>query len=218
LGGIVDDPLIFVVIGRCLERLAIVIIAGVCIVLGARLFGSPLENDGEANLKYRMMQMTLRRIGPGVFFALFGAAVLSLSLLKPVGFEEIQPAARTKDDNEPAEIITRYNGATSATTNVRGQVRVLNTAIRVGSMSRTDNRVLSAALEDLSQSTSELIRLRDALVESRIGHIEMELWKQKGQAFLKDASNVSESERKRLALIAPWFEETAALQPAKNLK
>ena len=68
---------------RYVERLVAVLIGGLAIYLGYRLFlRVPDRREGEGQIKLWDVSIVLSRIGPGVFFALFGAAVVGLSLFK----------------------------------------------------------------------------------------------------------------------------------------
>lgn len=71
---------------RALERIIAVAIGGMSILLGYRLFlALPQQRDssGEVKLPWNI-SVVLARVGPGVFFALFGAAVVALSLHEAV--------------------------------------------------------------------------------------------------------------------------------------
>lgn len=62
---------------RMLERLINVLIAGMSIYLGFRLFLSiPHSQSGEGKFTFPGGSVHLMRTGPGVFFALFGCAII----------------------------------------------------------------------------------------------------------------------------------------------
>ena len=71
---------------RFLERLAVVSFGGMAIYLGYRLFiNVPTHKDSSGKLVLPWnISVVLTRVGPGVFFALFGVIVVSLSLMRPV--------------------------------------------------------------------------------------------------------------------------------------
>ena len=76
------DPLLL----RFLERLTVVLIGGMTIYLGFRLFLEvPEHRDsaGKVILPWDI-SIVMTRIGPGVFFALFGVIAVGLSLLRPL--------------------------------------------------------------------------------------------------------------------------------------
>jgi hypothetical protein len=63
------------------ERLLIVAVAALCIWLGYKLFQSlPTEHGSGGTLKLPNAKLVLSKVGPGVFFALFGTVVLGQSV------------------------------------------------------------------------------------------------------------------------------------------
>lgn len=76
------DPLLL----RFLERLTVILIGGMTIYLGFRLFmvvPEQKDSTGKVILPWDI-SIILTRIGPGVFFALFGVVAVGLSLVKPL--------------------------------------------------------------------------------------------------------------------------------------
>lgn len=94
---------------RMLERILAVGIGGMTIYLGYRLFFHlPFERDNQGELTLPGIKIVLSRVGPGVFFAAFGSAVLVYSLVQPVTIkttdevdskpnEQAKFASRTKE-------------------------------------------------------------------------------------------------------------------------
>jgi hypothetical protein len=82
------------VIARHLERLMIVLAGAMAIVLGYRMFLAiprPLEaaETGEGKLELPGgVSIYVTRVGPGVFFALFGAVILALALYHGLKVQE----------------------------------------------------------------------------------------------------------------------------------
>jgi hypothetical protein len=71
---------------RGLERIVAAIIGGGSLYLGYRLFKeirSPRNSDGRILLPGNI-SIYVSRVGPGVFFAMFGTVILALSFLRPV--------------------------------------------------------------------------------------------------------------------------------------
>lgn len=101
---------------RAIERLLAVAIGGLAIYLGYRLFlRVPERREGEGQFKLWDVTIILSRIGPGVFFALFGAAVVGLSLYKGVTAEmgdgmRAQPGHDTGSPMTPAAPGVRFSG------------------------------------------------------------------------------------------------------------
>jgi hypothetical protein len=74
------------VILRALERLLAVVIGGLCVYLGYRLFLCISEQkEGEGKIEFPGgASIFVTRVGSGVFFAMFGAAIVGLSLYKGI--------------------------------------------------------------------------------------------------------------------------------------
>lgn len=72
------DPILL----RFFERMLVVLIGGMAIYLGYRLFlRLPTQRNSEGKIELPGdVSIYLSRVGPGVFFALFGCAVVALSL------------------------------------------------------------------------------------------------------------------------------------------
>jgi len=71
------DAQMLATIFRGSERLGIVAVAALCIWLGYRLFQSlPAEHSAGGTLTLPSAKLVMSKVGPGVFFALFGALVL----------------------------------------------------------------------------------------------------------------------------------------------
>jgi len=84
------DPLILTIVTRAIERLLVVIAGGLAIYLGYRLFiamPNAERGSGKVNLPGGV-SIFLSRVGPGVFFSLFGAVVIGLSLQFGVSFND----------------------------------------------------------------------------------------------------------------------------------
>lgn len=80
------DDMLWILLVRMVERVLAVGIGGISIYLGFRLFAlMPDMSTGDADIKLPGgVSILLSRVGPGVFFSLFGAVIASLSLYKPV--------------------------------------------------------------------------------------------------------------------------------------
>ena len=80
---------IYPVLMRSIERIVSVVIGGFAIYFGYRLFLSlPEQVPGSGRFKLPGgTSLYLTRVGPGVFFSLFGTVLVSLALLSPVNVE-----------------------------------------------------------------------------------------------------------------------------------
>lgn len=93
---------------RGLERIACVIFGGLAIYLGYRLFlALPEHGDSEGRFEGPGgISIYVSRVGPGVFFALFGAFVLYTSLRAAVQYE----AGVAPSDEVSTVSLVRYQG------------------------------------------------------------------------------------------------------------
>ena len=83
------DPTTVLVMSRAAERLLIVFFAGVSIWMGWKLFlKQGGQTDHQAELSYKDLLIRLRKVGPGIFFALFGVGVMIFSLMRPLQVRE----------------------------------------------------------------------------------------------------------------------------------
>ena len=90
------DPLLL----RFLERITVVLIGGMTVYLGFRLFlAVPEQRDGAGKVVLPWnTSIVMTRVGPGVFFALFGAIAVSLALLRPLDIRLQEPGRSADED------------------------------------------------------------------------------------------------------------------------
>jgi len=84
------DAMILTIILRALERIIVVVSGALSIYLGYRLFLVNPERD-ESTGKFKLpggISIYMTRVGPGVFFTLFGAAVIAFSLKQGIEYSE----------------------------------------------------------------------------------------------------------------------------------
>lgn len=80
--------LLAVILSRSFERVLLVVAGGLAIYLGYRLFlAIPAADKSEGRITLPGgVSIFLTRIGPGVFFALFGCALIGYSASRPIDF------------------------------------------------------------------------------------------------------------------------------------
>lgn len=86
------DPMILTIATRALERLLVVLAGALAIYLGYRLFidmPNAERGSGKVNLPGGI-SIFLSRVGPGIFFSLFGAVVIGLSFQYGITFTDTQ--------------------------------------------------------------------------------------------------------------------------------
>lgn len=77
------------IILRGIERIIVVLIGGISIYLGYRLFLKLPYHDSEGKITFPWgISIFMSRVGPGVFFALFGAAVVIFSVYRTIQYSE----------------------------------------------------------------------------------------------------------------------------------
>ena len=120
--------LLVVALSRATERILLVLVGALAVYLGYCLFRNiPTANKAEGKLVLPGgVSIFLTRIGPGVFFALFGIAVIGYSVAQPVrldlpnvavfsGFGQRSdqpppPASALVAGPEPERIVAKLNG------------------------------------------------------------------------------------------------------------
>jgi hypothetical protein len=84
------EPLLAIILSRAVERVLVIAAGIVAIWIGYRLFVlMPARDDGESKLELPGgISIFISRVGPGVLFALFGAALIAYAATKPISFEQ----------------------------------------------------------------------------------------------------------------------------------
>lgn len=136
------------IILREIERIIIVIIGGISIYLGYRLFLKLPHLDSEGKITFPWdISILLSRVGPGVFFALFGAAVVIFSLYRTIEYSEqkpspLPPVAAAGEENSMVTHSLEFTGLGSnltvsdiqaredARALLRKDIAILNTVVR----------------------------------------------------------------------------------------
>ena len=119
------------------ERLGIIAIAALCIWLGYKLFQSlPAERQASGTLTLPSAKLVMTKVGPGVFFALFGALVLWQGVrtqltADPVAATAAPPAtasvAEARQVAQPTRItLGASSGDTAAFAHAQEDISVLN--------------------------------------------------------------------------------------------
>ncbi|HEU0273436.1 MAG TPA: hypothetical protein VFQ83_02790 [Candidatus Udaeobacter sp.] len=115
------DPQSLVIIFRMVERILGVLIGGVLIYCGYRLFLSLASSRGRDRGSGEFSfgggnKIKLSKVGPGVFFALFGAALIVFSLVKPVSLTISPRSAKATPAPKPGVVAVsefKFVGAVS---------------------------------------------------------------------------------------------------------
>jgi hypothetical protein len=140
---------------RALERILGVCIGGLSVYLGYRLFlAVPDRTDGEGKFVYRDISVVLSRVGPGVFFALFGAAVVASSFFNAITYSESlrtapERAVAAAEEGPSGGVVKAYSGAGGRGAAVADETPSAPLRARVRRDIATLNALASEALIDL---------------------------------------------------------------------
>ncbi|QRN95724.1 hypothetical protein JRI60_42855 [Archangium violaceum] len=149
------DPLTL----RFIERLTAVLLGGMTIYLGFRLFRSvPKQRDSSGKVTLPLnTSIAVTRVGPGVLFALFGIVAVGLSLLRPLNLSSEESGGDgTSYFSKP---VTRSEEArANARAQLRRDIGVLN---NIPQQLRED-----LAPEDRGAISRSLTRVKLSLMES----------------------------------------------------
>jgi hypothetical protein len=143
-------PLLF----RGSERLLIVAAALVCIILGYKLFKIvPFHQESEGKFKFGHLSVNLTKVGPGVFFSLFGAFVLFQSVQKPLDMSVLKQEINQADEQVASIRSANINwlgttGPINADLAERaiGPIKILNCLAKRFDGSKVDRRRIEAAI------------------------------------------------------------------------
>lgn len=119
------DAQMLAIVFRGGERLAIVAIAALCIWLGYRLFQSlPAQHNASGTLTLPSAKLVMSKVGPGVFFALFGGLVLWQAVRTQLNAGPVTAAAGPAQG--PQITLGASSGDAAALSHVQEDVSVLN--------------------------------------------------------------------------------------------
>src|SRR5712691_3281014 len=109
---------------RFIERIAAIIIGGLAVYFGYRLFVLiPHEktSDGKVRLPWNI-SIVLSRVGPGVFFALFGIIAVGTALVRPLEIGAPRTPSQSSGNEYPS---IRYMAGSSEDQSARADTRAL---------------------------------------------------------------------------------------------
>ncbi len=189
--------------GRVLERLIIVAIAGLSMFYGFRLFAITAADEGSLTAKAGGWQIKLAKVGPGVFFALFGAAIVIYALFK---------APTIKSDPSGTEVQGALPNVAGVTEDGRSRaLRALNSIRKISEGSNPSLAVPERS--QLASASGALEPLQATLIDSIAGEGAYNQWRHLsdlqqvpddsfGKAMKEDAV------RKRFNLVNQLMEQT----------
>ncbi len=196
-----------VILFRGIERLIIILFSGLSLVLGWHLFKIGILSDQKAEIKAGNIWIKFQKVGPGVFFALFGVAVFIHSLSSPFNFEF--SGVDTKGKPKLMDTSGFYAKGSYSLQNQEKYLKLsksINTIREIfitatPNVSRTDKHLLSESIKHLENE-------RDYWVENLYGNKSVLLWNTKGNDYLINPESVDQESREKLKVIKQWMSET----------
>lgn len=91
-----------IAVGRVIERLLIVFVAGLALWFGFKLFQITANDTSSGEITYQHLRLRLTKVAPGIFFALFGCGLLGYSIVS-VAVVPIE-AANTNSTPRPSAL------------------------------------------------------------------------------------------------------------------
>lgn len=101
-----DDITVVYLVGRIFERLLLASSGLASLAMGWNLFRRGVVGEQHAEFQHASTQLKLLKVGPGVFFGLFGAIILTASIIRPFKIEWSQGPSE-KD----ASLETTFSGS-----------------------------------------------------------------------------------------------------------
>ena len=150
---------------RAFERILAVAIGGMSILLGYKLFlalPQQRSSSGEVKLPWNIA-IILTRVGPGVFFALFGAAVVALGLHEGVSTTSDRTTAPTGEQTEIVSTNGVAQGTSESTETL--SVRRLRAAERIQFLNSLQLRT-DLSEDEKRSAAEEIASIKLALMQS----------------------------------------------------
>jgi hypothetical protein len=185
----------YTLIARAIERIVIVVFGGCSLLLGYRLFRVTAQSAAELSAGGHGWTFRMVQVGPGVFFALFGAAVLALAL---------HQAPTVKHSASESVVSGALPTAVRATT-PQDEIRALNTLsqVLIGAADQSQRKRAQAALDQLEP-------MKRGLVDQVLGANRYNKWSAMNQRRVTDSAALTKELTDNPSL-AREFNETDTL-------
>lgn len=150
------------VLGRIAERLLICIFGGMSLWMGWRLFmaRTKLASDQVAQFSFRQFVIKLQRVAPGIFFVVFGAVILSFSILNPM---------RSSNGLTNVSYLETFGGRSLE------EIQALNFLVQIARMP-ADDPISRIDRTTLTKKAAAIEKLRNRLLLDTIGEGRFAIW------------------------------------------
>ena len=153
------SPEAVLIVGRIAERLLITFFGGMSLWLGWRLFWARARVlEQQAEFSFKSFVVKFQRVAPGIFFAAFGAVLLSLSVWRPLTLSNPSSSISYLNDKSALEDLRAMNFIV--------QVSKIPPAMPIGSLDR----------ESLQKKGVAFDHIRNAILSSIVGQDNFSLW------------------------------------------
>jgi len=200
---IVEQLILF----RGMERLIIILFSGLSLVLGWHLFKIGILSEQQSEIKVGDIWIKLQKVGPGVFFALFGVVVFIYSLSSPFDFELSNYKKEQPTENNNTPLVVKGSYLTQSQKKYLELSKSINTIKEIyettamPNYSNSDKQLLLTSIENLEKE-------RDVWIVTLFGKNSLSLWASKGNDYLISPESVGQKERESLKAIEPWMSST----------
>jgi len=155
------------ILARALERLIVAGFSGLSIVMGWNLFRVRIVRDQAADFAVKDFRIRLARVGPGVFFAMFGMGGLLFSLAQPIDVK-FTPSSPTSTARELANPISSMRFSMGTPSDQQRQIQSINT-IKAVCGTNTASPPTERERAAQAKALDILDRLRRQMLISRFG-------------------------------------------------
>lgn len=196
------------VVGRVVERLLTCLFAGLSLTFGWNLFRVGVLSHQSAALAASGWRVELKRVGPGIFFALFGSVVLAVDLHSTLTFGSNENE-QTSAANSVVTAGTRVYAVAGDQTVAKQWVASINTILSVAT---ADKFQTNAEKQAIARAAADLTSLRTAVMVNQFGSDRISEYQSKKDRFNLNPLALTPAERGRVGEIAGWMKETRTLE------
>jgi hypothetical protein len=189
------EPLILAC-ARATERLLICLFGGLSLGWGWNLFRIGVVDPQAGELDLKSWRIKFQRVGPGVFFALFGAVILVTGLSRPLtetSRPQQRPIAQAADEKPtaaPDASIVYFQPDGAGRDAIKRVVRALNT-FTILYEPKSSSKLDAERMRALIEAQRELEKFRNAVVTRQFGQRAVSLYLSRISVSASDPQSLS---------------------------
>jgi hypothetical protein len=199
-----------------IERITIVFSAFACVYFGWNLFRSNIYVGQDGNISIGEWKVELKSVGPGIFFSLFGSAILISAFLYPMKFSANEAVG--------GQVVSVSGLLPTADTDQMRFIRAVNTiglirdAIAAAGQPNVEPQaavpILPIQATELVQAADRLDEFRNQLVANKFGGDNLKLWQANYKKFHDNQVSLDPAIRNKMVeldrTITPWMTNNMA--------